>query len=42
MCDLFGADDRAAKRDVKLVDWPSRVRLLGYIARTVVPQEGTK
>lgn len=37
MCSLFGADDRKAKRDVKLVDWSSMVRSVGYIARTVAP-----
>ncbi|MDB5296932.1 MAG: hypothetical protein JWO31_2915 [Phycisphaerales bacterium] len=37
MCQLLGADDRTAKRDVKLVDWTSVVRSVGYLARTVLP-----
>ncbi|HWE01766.1 MAG TPA: HD domain-containing phosphohydrolase [Tepidisphaeraceae bacterium] len=38
MCYLFGSDDRAAKRDVKTVDWARVSRSIGYIARHVSPQ----
>lgn len=38
MCYLFGSDDRAAKRDVKTVDWSRVSRSIGYIARHVAPQ----
>jgi len=37
MCYLFGSDDRAAKRDVKTVDWSHVSRSIGYIARHVAP-----
>jgi putative nucleotidyltransferase with HDIG domain len=36
MCYLFGADDRAAKRDVKTVEWTSTLRSAGYATRTVM------
>ena len=32
MCFLFGADDRATKRDVKTVDWTRLLPTLGYVA----------
>lgn len=35
MCYLFGSDERAAKRDVKTVDWTSVSRSIGYIAAHV-------
>jgi putative nucleotidyltransferase with HDIG domain len=38
MCYLFGSDDRAAKRDVKTVDWSRVSRSIGYIARHVTPE----
>jgi putative nucleotidyltransferase with HDIG domain len=38
MCYLFGSDERAAKRDIKLVDWSHVSRSIGYIARHVAPQ----
>jgi len=38
MCYLFGSDDRAAKRDAKVVDWSRVSRSIGYIARHVAPQ----
>jgi putative nucleotidyltransferase with HDIG domain len=38
MCYLFGSDDRAAKRDVKTVDWSRVSRSIGYIAGHVAPQ----
>ncbi len=37
MCYLFGSDERAAKRDVKTVDWSHVSRSIGYIARHVAP-----
>lgn len=37
VCYLFGADDRSAKRDLKVVDWSSRVASIGYVAKTVSP-----
>ncbi len=37
MCYLFGSDDRAAKRDVKTVDWSHVSRSIGYIARHAAP-----
>jgi putative nucleotidyltransferase with HDIG domain len=37
MCYLFGSDDRAAKRDAKVVDWSRVSRSIGYIARHVAP-----
>ncbi len=38
MCYLFGSDERAAKRDIKIVDWSRVSRSIGYIARHVAPQ----
>ena len=37
MCYLFGSDDRAAKRDIKTVDWSRLSRSIGYIVRHVAP-----
>jgi HD-GYP domain-containing protein (c-di-GMP phosphodiesterase class II) len=37
MTSLFGADDRALKRDVKLIDWTRPAAALGYIYRSVLP-----
>jgi HD-GYP domain-containing protein (c-di-GMP phosphodiesterase class II) len=34
---LFGADDRALKRDYKLTDWSRPTRSLGYALRNAVP-----
>lgn len=34
---LFHADDRAAKRDFKFVDWPRLLDSTRYVARTVLP-----
>lgn len=36
VCNLFGSDDRKAKRELKLVDWSSVLKSVGYIARNVV------
>lgn len=38
VCTLFGADDRAAKRDLKTTDWCSTVDSACYIARNVRPE----
>src|SRR5271170_5542996 len=38
MCYLFGSDERAAKRDIKTVDWSRVSRSIRYIARHVAPQ----
>ena len=38
MCYLFGSDDRAAKRDIKTVDWTRISRSIRYVARHVAPQ----
>jgi HD-GYP domain-containing protein (c-di-GMP phosphodiesterase class II) len=37
VCYLFGADDRSAKRDLKVVDWSSQLASIGYVAKTVSP-----
>jgi HD-GYP domain-containing protein (c-di-GMP phosphodiesterase class II) len=37
LCSLFGADDRALKRDHKLTDWARPSRSLGYALRNSVP-----
>jgi putative nucleotidyltransferase with HDIG domain len=37
MCYLFGADERAAKRNIKTIDWSRLSRSIGYIARNVAP-----
>jgi HD-GYP domain-containing protein (c-di-GMP phosphodiesterase class II) len=37
LCSLFGADDRALKRDHKLTDWSRPTRSLRYALRNAVP-----
>src|SRR5687768_11477433 len=37
LCSLFGADDRALKRDYKLTDWSRPSRSLRYALRNAVP-----
>ncbi|HEX8913556.1 MAG TPA: HD domain-containing phosphohydrolase [Humisphaera sp.] len=37
VCSLFGADDRKAKHDLKLVDWARFSTSAAYVARTVLP-----
>jgi HD-GYP domain-containing protein (c-di-GMP phosphodiesterase class II) len=39
MCYLFGADDRQAKHDAKMVDWTSIAGQVEYIAGTVAPNK---
>ncbi len=34
---LFGADDHTVKRDLKVTDWSSVLRSLGYLRRNVAP-----
>ena len=38
VCNLFGSDDRQAKRELKLVDWSSVLKSIGYIARNVASE----
>jgi HD-GYP domain-containing protein (c-di-GMP phosphodiesterase class II) len=38
LCSLFGADDRALKREHKLTDWSATLPSLGYAIRHVVPE----
>ncbi len=38
VCYLFGADERKAKADLKLTDWTSVARSVGYIASNVAPE----
>ena len=37
LCSLFGADDRALKREHKLIDWARPTRSLRYTLRNAVP-----
>jgi HD-GYP domain-containing protein (c-di-GMP phosphodiesterase class II) len=38
LCSLFGADDRALKREHKLTDWSRPTRSLAYALRNAVPR----
>jgi HD-GYP domain-containing protein (c-di-GMP phosphodiesterase class II) len=38
LCSLFGADDRALKRDHKLTDWSRPSRSLAYALRNTMPE----
>ena len=38
LCSLFGADDRALKREHKLTDWARPTRSLAYTFRNAVPE----
>ena len=38
LCSLFGADDRALKREHKLTDWARPTRSLAYALRNAVPE----
>ena len=41
LCSLFGADDRALKRDHKLTDWSRSRSSLAYALRHAVPESST-
>jgi HD-GYP domain-containing protein (c-di-GMP phosphodiesterase class II) len=38
MCYLFGSDERAAKRDIKTVDWSNMSRSFSYVVSHIAPE----